>query len=108
MPHSGKGLQNLRHSVREVFKFRDYAVHPPAGFALPVLMPEINKTTEWRFLSFGAPSAQSAVRASLAILVQVIERPSKPNKDVVSYIDELRPGLAELSARSGHLRGAHR
>ena len=94
-----KGLANLRHTLKEVFRFRDLAVHPSASFSAPVLKREVNKVTEWRFVSFGAPSARDAVRATLAILAQLVERPRNPTGALRSYLDGIRPALAKLAAR---------
>ena len=96
---SGAGLVNLMSALSQVFQFRDYAVHPRADFALPVLKAEVNRITEWRFVSFGAPSAQAAVRAALAILVQLVRVPRNPNAEVRGYLDGLATSLDELARR---------
>lgn len=95
----GAGLMNLRRALRDIFRFRGYAVHPRAEFTLPVLKPEINRITEWRFVSFGAPSARNALRAGLAILVQLAARPRQPSERLSVYLNGLRPELETLAAR---------
>lgn len=95
----GAGMVNLRNMLRQIFRFRTYAVHPRADFTLPVVKPEINKSTEWRFVAFGAPSAQTALRAALAILVQLTERPRRPSPELSTYLDGLRTELDTLAAR---------
>jgi hypothetical protein len=94
-----QGMSNLRQALREVFRFRDYAVHPRGDFAIPVLKPEVNKLTEWRYVSFGAPSARGAVRAALAILEQIVERPRNPSRELATYLNGLQAELGPLAAR---------
>lgn len=102
-----KGITNVREILRQVYKFRDLAVHPRGDYSVPVLKPEIKKITEWRFVSFGASSAQVAVRATLALFVQIIERPRSPTKELADHLDGMRPAFAELASRwradYGHL-----
>ena len=94
-----KGFANMVGILRQVFRFRDYAVHPRMDFAAPVLKEEVNKATEWRFVSFSAGSARNAVRGTLALLVQVLERPRDPSPALASYLDGLRKELGDLATR---------
>jgi hypothetical protein len=61
-----QGTANLRSVLREVYRFRDQAVHPSAAFSEPVLHPELNIGVERRFVMFSASSAHMLVRAALA------------------------------------------
>jgi hypothetical protein len=94
-----KGIMQVHNILKEVYRFRDQAVHPKGAFALPVLKAEINKVTEWRFVSFGAPSARTAVRATVALLAQGVERPRNANAEVAAYLKGLTPELQTLAAR---------
>jgi hypothetical protein len=94
-----KGITNLRHILKQVYHFRNLAVHPKGAFERPVLKEEINKAVDWRFVSFGASSAQTAVRATLAALVQVAARPRNPNPQVEAYLKGLTAQLQILAAR---------
>lgn len=61
-----QGTVNLRSVLREVYRFRDQAVHPSAVFSEPVLHPELNVGVERRFMMFNASNAQQLVRSALA------------------------------------------
>lgn len=61
-----QGTANLRSVLREVYRFRDQAVHPSAKFSEPVLHTELNVGVEKRFVMFSSSSAQQLVRAALA------------------------------------------
>lgn len=61
-----QGTANLRSVLREVYRFRDQAVHPTARFSAPVLHPQLDTGVEERFVMFCASSAQLLVRAALA------------------------------------------
>ncbi len=39
---------NLRRILKDVYRFRDWAVHPSADFSAPVLHPKMGSGTEWR------------------------------------------------------------
>ena len=98
-------LRNLQNIVKEVFKFRDLAVHPTGRFTSPVLKPEVGKLTEWRFVTFGAANARLSVRATLAALVQLVEIPKSSSADTKLYLEGLKPALDELAVAWRSARG---
>lgn len=61
--------------IGEVFRFRDWAVHPPAEFTRPVLHPDLGVGVEWRFVAFSASNCQSAGRVALRLLTSCASNP---------------------------------
>ena len=61
-----QGTAKLRSVLKEIYRFRDQAVHPSATFTKPVLHPTLRVGVEYRFVMFSAPSAEQLVRAALA------------------------------------------
>ena len=60
------GTANLRNVLKEVYRFRDQAVHPSSAFSEPVLHPTLGVGVEQRFIMFSYSSAYQLVRAALA------------------------------------------
>ncbi|MHB1657366.1 MAG: hypothetical protein ACYCSZ_13485 [Burkholderiales bacterium] len=85
-----QGTANLRSVLREVYHFRDQAVHPSAVFSEPVLHPELNVGVEKRFVMFSASNAQQLVRAALAFSQILpsnhLTRQSKDIQDLGAYL----------------------
>jgi len=63
-----KPSDRLRQMLKEIYRFRDWAVHPPAGFSLPVQHPESGTGVEWRFVAFRFDNARAAVRSALGCI----------------------------------------
>jgi hypothetical protein len=61
-----QGTANLSSVLREVYRFRDEAVHPSASFNEPVLHPQLQVGVEKRFVMYCYESARQLVRAALA------------------------------------------
>ncbi|TXL67275.1 hypothetical protein [Zeimonas arvi] len=61
-----QGTTNLRSVLKEVYRFRDQAVHPGASFSEPIMHPQFHVGVENRFVMFSAPNAHLLVRAALA------------------------------------------
>jgi hypothetical protein len=61
-----QGTANLRSVLREIYRFRDEAVHPSTAFGEPVLHPQLQVGVERRFVMFSFASARELVRAALA------------------------------------------
>ncbi len=60
------GTANLRLVLRQIYSFRDEAVHPSAKFEQPVLHPQLQVGVERRFVMFNYDGALQLVRAALA------------------------------------------
>jgi len=61
-----QGTTNLRSVLKEVYRFRDQAVHPGASFSEPIMHPQFQVGVESRFVLFSAANAHQLVRAALA------------------------------------------
>ena len=85
-----QGTANLRSVLREVYRFRDQAVHPSATFSEPVLHPDIHVGVERRFVMFSASNVQQLVRAALALSKMLsyrdLTRQPKDIQDLAFYL----------------------
>lgn len=103
-----QGTANLRSVLKEIYRFRDEAVHPSATFTEPALHPDLGIGVERRFVMFGASSAQQLVRAALAfskiLPSRDLSRQPKSIQDFGAYLLEVCSPLYALWEESyGHL-----
>ncbi len=87
------GSANLRQVLGEVYRFRDAAVHPSAGFTAPVSHPTLGVLVEPRFVMFGFESARLLVRAALAFCKIL---PSRDMRRCCKGMQELGQSLLQL------------
>lgn len=84
---------NLRSVLREVYRFRDQAVHPSATFTQPVLHPQLHVGVEHRFVMFCFGNAKQLVRAALAfskiLASRDLSRRPKAIQDLGAYLLEV-------------------
>ena len=73
-------FSTMRKHLMELFKWRDWSVHPPAGFNKPVRYDELSIGTEWRFVAFRFENAKNSLALSLSLIAQLLARP-KPDLD---------------------------
>lgn len=85
-----QGTANLRGVLKEVYRFRDEAVHPSAKFSEPIAHPELGVGVERRFVMFSFDSARQLVRAALAfskiLASRDLSRRPKPIQDFAAYL----------------------
>jgi len=85
-----QGTANLRGVLKEVYRFRDEAVHPSAKFSEPIAHPELGVGVERRFVMFSFDSARQLVRAALAFSKILASRDlssrPKPIQDFAAYL----------------------
>ena len=60
----------IRSALRELYRFRDWAAHPPQEAQQPIRHPDLLFDTEWRFVAFGYTSARALVRLGLSVSAQ--------------------------------------
>lgn len=81
-----QGTANLRSVLKEIYRFRDEAVHPTAAFSEPILHPQLRVGVERRFVMFSFASARQLVRAALAFSKILPSRDlSKRPKDIQEF-----------------------
>ena len=86
----------IRKSVREIFKYRDWAVHPRARSGDPVRHELLDAGTEWRFVAFTYENAHKAVGAALAVVNNLCRATPKSRPAVVEFAQNLRTRLEPL------------
>ena len=72
---SNPEARRLHAIVQQLFKFRDWAVHPPADFRRPVPHDALGEGVEWRFVAFGAPNALVAVQNAAVVIRHCVDHP---------------------------------
>ncbi|MGK2963755.1 MAG: hypothetical protein ACSLFK_16665 [Gemmatimonadaceae bacterium] len=98
---------HLRKRIREVFKWRDRAVHPQSARTQAVLYQELSVGTEWRFVAFMAENARHAVGSALSLIAQLLARPRKEHSDLVAFcgpaLTNIQPTIDAWEATFGEL-----
>jgi len=97
---SNKGARTLKPIVGEVFRFRDWAVHPSGRFRQPLQHDLIDVGVEWRFVAFRADNAVNAVRAAISILSQCISSPRLDNEKLVEWCNAAKPRVDPRQERA--------
>ncbi|TGN65039.1 hypothetical protein EXE59_14490 [Nocardioides eburneiflavus] len=68
------GMPNIRQFLKELFKFRDLAVHPPTEFADPAYRADMDAGVEPRFVTFSAKHARTVLALTVELLTVLIEK----------------------------------
>lgn len=89
---------NLRKALREIFRFRDLAVHPSGDTTVPIIHDELQVGVEWRFAYFRAGNAEALVNIANQIIRELVEKGKPANSEVEKYANSLRERLSPLSA----------
>jgi hypothetical protein len=86
-PDSGQ----IRKILKEVFRFRDLAVHPPAGTAAPAVHPDLNQASDWRYAAFCFHNAKESMRMALNVVTELASKACRGVASPVrSYCESLQ------------------
>ena len=91
-----KGAAALRNNLKEIFRYRDLAVHPSGRFQAALLHPELDVGVEWRFVYFRASNAETAVTTASAMLWDLAHNGKAKDQKVAEYQKTLASRLQEI------------
>lgn len=91
-----KGTSMLRNNLKEIYRYRDLAVHPSGKIEAPLLHPELNLGMEWRFVYFRATNAELVVMASAAMLWDLAQNGKSKDPKISEYQKTLMSRLQEI------------
>lgn len=84
----------MREMLKNVYRFRDWAVHPPSEQQSPILHEELNYGVEWRFIAFDSINARNALQNSLSILYYLLRTGEANDKlEVTKFCKTFLPHL---------------
>lgn len=91
-----KGASMLRNNLKELYRYRDLAVHPSGKIEAPLVHPELNLGMEWRFVYFRATNAELAVMAAAAMLWDLAHNGKSKDPKISEYQKTLACRLQEI------------
>lgn len=91
-----KGTLALRTNLKELYRYRDLAIHPSGKIEAPLLHPELDLGMEWRFVYFRAKNAELAVMASAAMLWDLAHNGKAKDPKIIEYQQNLATRLEEI------------
>jgi hypothetical protein len=85
--------KNLRANLKDIYRYRDMAVHPAGKDAAPAFHPELKLGMEWRFVAFRAANAEAVVCMAANILWQLAHVAKSTDAKLTEYQHSLAAQL---------------
>jgi hypothetical protein len=95
----------LQQNLIELFRWRDWGVHPPADLEVPTPYPELAVSTEWRFVAYTASNARIALEYVLKLILESLSRPKGKYPDLVELCSSCRDLVSPIKASWEELYG---
>lgn len=93
---SNRAVVEVGKPLKEAFKYRDWAVHPPAARQGPVLRDDIHVGVEWRLVAFRYKKAATIVQMALALVNKMLKKEHPEPEALAKYCEGLRPAVDAL------------
>ncbi len=93
---SDRAVVEVRKLLKEAFKYRDWAIHPPASQQGPVLRDDIHVGVEWRLVAFRFKNAATIVQMALALVNKMLKKEHPEPEALAKYREGLRPSVDAL------------
>ena len=94
-----KDVAKISDLLEQLYRFRGWAVHPPADAAAPVYHAELNVSTEWRFFAFRYENALGTVRIGVSVVSELLKKPRDKWKDLVGYSESALPRIEAVRSQ---------
>jgi hypothetical protein len=75
----------LSKRVKEMFRFRDWAVHPGSHFKEPVYREDVDAGVDWHFMAFRASNAVASVAKTVQLLDHMVRVLDRGSEEVVKW-----------------------
>lgn len=90
---------SMQERLEEVYRYRGWALHPPAEAQETARHRLLRLQTEWRFVAFSYPNAFQLVRRSLSLCWDTASQQSVPHPGLQEYCSGLKRLLTPVIAR---------
>lgn len=77
--------KRLKLTLKQIFHFRDMAIHPKGEIEHPIIHPDLGVGVEWRFVCFSFNNARLIVEDGLKRLVELLNKKGLKNKHLIEY-----------------------
>lgn len=98
-------VAELKKLLKEIFHYRDRAVHPPPTPTQPARRPDLNLGLEWRFVAFRLYNARVITKLCISLVWQCSGVARKRYPELVKYCEGLRTSLEPVRAEYADLFG---
>lgn len=68
------GALEIRNRIKEMFRFRDWAVHPGSRFREPIYREDVDSGVDWHFAAFRKDNAVRGVAKTMSMMDALVEQ----------------------------------
>lgn len=90
------GAAEIRRRIRDLFKYRGWAVHADASFKEPVLREDIDRGVDWHFSAFRAENAVACLANTMQMLDVLVDLTERGTKELREWRENARVRLDEI------------
>lgn len=88
----------IRTCLKELFKYRDWAVHPPADFRQAYLHDDLGLGVEWRFIAFSTRNARPLFDMTVKLLGLILNTARSELSELHQWADSGKVRLASITS----------
>ncbi len=92
------GATEIRKGIKELFKFRGWAVHPGSRYREPVYRSDLDAGVDWHFMAFRSENATACARLVTNMLDVMISKFDRGPQEVREAYEGARRFMNELLA----------
>ncbi|WP_142274651.1 hypothetical protein [Mycobacterium scrofulaceum] len=91
-----ESAKELRRRIKELFKYRDWAVHPGSKFREPIYREDLDAAVDWHFVVFSAANAQGGTYLAVNTLDNLVTVLNRGSEELVQFKPRAREAMDKI------------
>lgn len=91
---SNNRSKEARDIMRQVFRLRDYGVHPKAAWVVPVLHEAFHNAMDPKYVAFSVENAEAATRFAHELLWHCLQHPRPQHPELVAWCAAMKQHIS--------------
>ena len=96
---SNQGAMNSKRILKDIYRWRDWAVHPSAAYSKPAAYPEIRRAVDIRFCQFRYRNSLVVAGCALTLIHGLMDQGSPQTRELENYCAETLEKIADSKLR---------
>jgi hypothetical protein len=92
---SNKQSKETRNDLRQLFRLRDYGVHPKAAWAVPALHEAFHNAMDPKYVTFSVENAEATTRFAHELLGYCLQHPRQKHPELVAWCDAMKQHISK-------------
>lgn len=85
--------REVQHRIKQLFQFRDWAVHPGSSFKEPIFRADVDALVDWHYSAFRSENAVASTAMTVDMIDRLIPRLANGSEELAGWESRARAAM---------------